>query len=57
MFRTGLPRSGNVMQKNLAVLGSDDWTLAKPLDCNAVMVMVTLCVWFCDDPTKADPID
>lgn len=44
------------MRKNLAVFGSDDRTLAKPLDCNAVIVMVTLSVRFCDDPPKPHPI-
>ena len=56
-MRSILPCAGNVIRKNLAVFGADDWTEAKPLDCNAVIVMMTLCIWFCDYPTEADPIE
>jgi hypothetical protein len=40
------------MRKNLAVFGSDDWTLAKPLNCDVIIVVVQFAVWFCDDPAK-----
>lgn len=56
MFKTGLPFSGNVMRKNLAVCGSDWLALAKPLNGDAVEVVMHFAVWFCDDPAKAHPI-
>lgn len=55
-MRTGFPFSGNVMRKNLAVFGSDDWALAKPLNADVVVVVCNFAVWFCDDPAKAHPI-
>ena len=44
------------MRKNLAVCGSGWFALAKPFNCDAVVIVVTLAVWFCDDPPKAHPI-
>ncbi len=42
--------------KNLAVLGADDWTLAKPFNCDAIEVMMGFHVWLGDDPSETDPI-
>jgi hypothetical protein len=56
MLRTGFPFSGKVMRKNLAVFRSDDWALAKPFNCDAIIVVVHFAVWFCDDPAKKHPI-
>jgi hypothetical protein len=56
MLRTGFPFSGKVMRKNLAVCGSDRFALAKPLNCDAVEIVVTFDVWSCDDPAKTNPI-
>jgi hypothetical protein len=56
MLRTGFPFSGKVMRKNLAVCGPDWFALAKPLNGDGVVVMMTFAVWFCDDPAKTHPI-
>jgi len=44
------------MRKNLAVLGSDDWTLANPLKEETIVVVVHDFIWFCEDPAKLYPI-
>jgi hypothetical protein len=44
------------MRKNLAVCGSDRFALAKPFNGDAVEIVVTFDVWFCDDPAKTNPI-
>lgn len=56
MLRTGFPFSGKVIRKNLAVCGADWFALAKPLNCDAVEVMMAFRVWLGDDPSEADPI-
>lgn len=50
------PFVGNVMRKNLAVCGSDRFALAKPLNGDAIFIVMALRVWLCDDPAEADPI-
>ena len=44
------------MRKNLAVCGSDRLALAKPLNGDAIFIVMALRVWLCDDPAEADPI-
>jgi hypothetical protein len=44
------------MRKNLAVLGSDDWTLAKPLNEEAVFMMVHYPVRLRYHPTELQPV-
>jgi hypothetical protein len=56
MFSIGLPGSGKVILKNLAVSGSDWFALAKPLNCDTVEVVVAFDFRFCDDPAKSHPI-
>lgn len=56
MFRIGLPFSGKVMRKNLAVCGSDWFALAKPFKEEAIVVVVHDFIWFCEDPAKLYPI-
>jgi hypothetical protein len=56
MFSIGLPFSGKVILKNLAICGSDWLALAKPLNGDAVGIVVTFGIWFCDDPAKTNPI-
>lgn len=51
-----MPRSGKVMQKNLAVCGADWFALANPLNEEAIFMVVHFRVWFGDDPSKTEPI-
>ena len=52
-----MPGSGKVILKNLAVSGSFDWAVAKPLNGDVIEVMCAFCFRFCDDPAKSHPID
>ena len=56
IFKRILSGDGNVIRKNLAVCGSDRLALAKPLNGDAIFIVMALRVWLRDDPTEADPI-